>query len=281
MTIGNRISQLRKEFGYSQEYVAEKLDVSRQAVSKWEQDQSAPDTYNLIALAELFHVSVEYIATGKTEQSEQAPVQQPKSAEMSVQKRIGFILFAAGLLGMILGALLSEVLLVFSLMAAILGLVCIAVRQMTWVKALWTAVIISFLFVRILVGKNPLFLTAWLSFVKEEKVVTGSLIMSTLFWVLLVTAAALTAKEKTEMTPFRYVSLGAAMVSGAVLLTMGVVLIRALKATTDGTVDIIGGADRPTAAYIASQAAPELAVCLSLFGLSVFAFLYLGRRKKE
>ena len=67
MTIGKRISELRKNFSYSQEYVAEKIGVSRQAVSKWEQDQTAPDTYNLIALAELFHVTVEYLATGRKE----------------------------------------------------------------------------------------------------------------------------------------------------------------------------------------------------------------------
>ncbi|MBO5041772.1 MAG: helix-turn-helix transcriptional regulator [Clostridia bacterium] len=82
MTIGQRISDLRKERGYSQEYVAEKLDVSRQAVSKWECDASAPDTYNLIALSELFGVSVEYIAVGKKENTtETAP---PPQAEKTV-----------------------------------------------------------------------------------------------------------------------------------------------------------------------------------------------------
>jgi HTH-type transcriptional regulator/antitoxin HipB len=53
MSIGQRISERRRQLGYSQEYVAENMNVSRQAVSKWEQDLSAPDTYNLIALAEL------------------------------------------------------------------------------------------------------------------------------------------------------------------------------------------------------------------------------------
>lgn len=65
MTIGNRICQLRKSKGYTQEYVADQLGVSRQAVSKWEQDQTSPDTKNLIALAQLLDTSVEYIATGK------------------------------------------------------------------------------------------------------------------------------------------------------------------------------------------------------------------------
>ena len=66
MTIGERISELRRTASLSQEYVAEKLGVSRQAVSKWETDASAPDTYNLIALSSLFGVSVEYLATGRT-----------------------------------------------------------------------------------------------------------------------------------------------------------------------------------------------------------------------
>ena len=52
MSIGKRISDLRKQYSYSQEYVADKVNVSRQAVSKWERDQAAPDTYNLIGITE-------------------------------------------------------------------------------------------------------------------------------------------------------------------------------------------------------------------------------------
>lgn len=65
MTIGKRIRKLRTERKISQEFMAERLDVSRQAVSKWENDVSCPDTQKLIKLAELFQVSVEYLATGK------------------------------------------------------------------------------------------------------------------------------------------------------------------------------------------------------------------------
>ena len=64
MTTGNRISQLRKNKGYTQEYVAQCLDVSRQAVFKWEKDQTRPDTANLIALAELLDTGVEYLING-------------------------------------------------------------------------------------------------------------------------------------------------------------------------------------------------------------------------
>ena len=65
MTLGKRISQLRADRKISQEYLAERLNVSRQAVSKWENDLSSPGTQNLIQLSELFGVSLAYLATGK------------------------------------------------------------------------------------------------------------------------------------------------------------------------------------------------------------------------
>lgn len=67
MTLGERISDLRKQKNYSQEYIAQELDISRQAVYKWEKDLSSPDTVHLIKLAEILGVSVEYLATGKAE----------------------------------------------------------------------------------------------------------------------------------------------------------------------------------------------------------------------
>lgn len=67
MTIGERIAKIRKERNLSQEYVAEQLGISCQAVSKWEQDLTAPDTNNLIALSAFLDVSVAYLACGKEE----------------------------------------------------------------------------------------------------------------------------------------------------------------------------------------------------------------------
>ena len=64
MNIGERITALRKERSISQAELAGKLGVSRQAVSKWEQGSSSPDTAKLIQLAELLGTDVEYLATG-------------------------------------------------------------------------------------------------------------------------------------------------------------------------------------------------------------------------
>ena len=64
MNIGERITTLRKEKDISQTELAKRLSVSRQAVSKWEQGSSTPDTERLIQLAEILDTEVEYLATG-------------------------------------------------------------------------------------------------------------------------------------------------------------------------------------------------------------------------
>ena len=64
MNIGERIMALRKEKSISQTELAKRLNVSRQAVSKWEQGVSSPDTERLIRLAEILGTEVEYLATG-------------------------------------------------------------------------------------------------------------------------------------------------------------------------------------------------------------------------
>ena len=80
-TIGNRISRLRKEKGMSQEALAEKIGVSPQAVSKWENDQSCPDISLLPQLAKLLDVTVDELLTGASNEVRMVPKGQRKSIE--------------------------------------------------------------------------------------------------------------------------------------------------------------------------------------------------------
>ena len=66
MTLGNKLQLLRKARGMSQEQLAEKLGVSRQAVSKWELDATLPDTANVIALGKMFGVTTDYLLVEET-----------------------------------------------------------------------------------------------------------------------------------------------------------------------------------------------------------------------
>ncbi len=64
MNMAQRIQKLRKEKGISQEELANALNISRQAVSKWEGQQSVPDLDNIIALSIYFDVTTDYILKG-------------------------------------------------------------------------------------------------------------------------------------------------------------------------------------------------------------------------
>lgn len=70
MTTGQKIYELRKNARITQEQFAEKLDVSRQAVSKWESDAAYPETDKIIKIAELFGVSCDYLLKSDAEQND-------------------------------------------------------------------------------------------------------------------------------------------------------------------------------------------------------------------
>ena len=128
MTIGNRIISLRKAQQFSQEEIADKLGVSRQAVSKWETDDCAPDAYNLIALAKLLNTSVEYIVTGKTnvdvkEQTHKTPM------EVKNLATLGFILLVGGFIMAIIGMFLHEIWCIIGAYIATTGIIFALVRK--------------------------------------------------------------------------------------------------------------------------------------------------------
>ena len=83
--IADRLIQLRKKHGLSQEELADKLGLSRQAVSKWERAEASPDTDNLICLAKLYGVSLdELLSTDEdieTIVEEQVKKDSPKKEE--------------------------------------------------------------------------------------------------------------------------------------------------------------------------------------------------------
>ena len=73
MNLGERLFELRKTKNLTQDEVAEKLNVTRQTVSKWETNQSTPDFDKIVPISELFEIGVEELLTGKVkEENDQA-----------------------------------------------------------------------------------------------------------------------------------------------------------------------------------------------------------------
>lgn len=90
MSIGEHIASLRKEKNLSQGQLAKAMDVSRQAVSKWENDQSTPDTIKLIQLADVLETDVEYLSSGRRSYGRRPPVviQSTEVVERIVEKPV-------------------------------------------------------------------------------------------------------------------------------------------------------------------------------------------------
>ena len=77
MTFGERLQALRQRAGMSQDALAERLGVSRQAVSRWERDETMPETDKVIALADLFGVTTDYLLRPRPEETEQRRRRRP------------------------------------------------------------------------------------------------------------------------------------------------------------------------------------------------------------
>lgn len=94
MNIAERLQDLRKKAGYSQEQVAEQLGLSRQAVSKWESGQGKPEIDNIVKLMELYGVSADYILLG-IENSTPTPATEKKKLSKEYRRAIGCIAMIA------------------------------------------------------------------------------------------------------------------------------------------------------------------------------------------
>ena len=84
MILADKIIELRKKNGWSQEELAEMLDVSRQSVSKWESAQSIPDMNKILKLSEIFGVSTDFLLKDEMEAAEYVEASQAEDTEYKV-----------------------------------------------------------------------------------------------------------------------------------------------------------------------------------------------------
>lgn len=85
MTLGQKIFELRNEQKMSQGDLAEKLNVSRQSISKWETDASVPELDKLIMLSDLFHITIDELV--KDEIHEKSTDEEKETTEKTVPKQ--------------------------------------------------------------------------------------------------------------------------------------------------------------------------------------------------
>ena len=149
MTLGERICQYRVRRRLSQQEVAEKLEVSRQSVSKWETDGAVPELDKLVKLCERFEVSLDELVRGEKPQeseaetpelSEKGPeavltlqMAQSRPERSNAQVAAGAVLLAVGLIGSFAALVLpwgiGQGILFLAVPVVICGILCLTVRK--------------------------------------------------------------------------------------------------------------------------------------------------------
>ncbi len=144
MDFGERIYELRSKNGMSQGELADKLDVSRQAVSKWENNSAVPDLDKLLKMSELFSVSLDELVKGeKTEKAESnAPEKEivPVIIKQSLpmRKTAGLILFLMAFITAIVFFTMGGFpAMLYGLPFAVCGIICYFSEKHPGLKCLW------------------------------------------------------------------------------------------------------------------------------------------------
>lgn len=148
MTLGERLTQLRTQKGWSQETLAEAVGVSRQSISKWETDASVPELEKLLRLSEVFRLSLDELVTGTPPGAVSVPEPcsaagiTPEDLRLHRQKIIGVILLA---LAAVLTVCMWELILITAL-PAILGILCLTVKRRIGLVTGWGIWLYSYAF---------------------------------------------------------------------------------------------------------------------------------------
>ena len=172
MTLGEKILKLRSTAKMSQGDLAEKLNVSRQSISKWETNQSVPELDKLIQLSDLFQISMdELVRSNDLDQREKEEAEIPSAdpqptqviiqRSLSTQKIVGFILLALGLMCCILALFAGSGLLIIGGYIIFCSILCLVLKRYAglvigWITMIQAIILTpSFTGVRMLSVFNP------------------------------------------------------------------------------------------------------------------------------
>lgn len=165
MNLGEKIYRLRTEKNLSQGDLADALDVSRQSVSKWENNSAVPELEKLIKIAQIFGITIDELVTGEAKEEPAAPTPPPQHTPqqaapvrqgLSPQQILGIVLLAFGglclivftVVGIFVGAWAMG--LCIALPFLVCGTICLVCKKNVGLKCAWAIFILLSLFCTIL-----------------------------------------------------------------------------------------------------------------------------------
>jgi len=208
MSLGERIYRLRTEKNLSQGDLAEQLEVSRQSISKWENNNAIPDLEKIIKLSEIFEVSLDELVKGKQIAEENADyiakkqkTEETTSVESAFPPRkiAGTILFCMGFVVLLLFALMGAVLggLFFCLPFVVCGIICFACQKNVGLWCVWAVYVLLDIFTHFATGISRSMITLthlWTPQMNYGRLVFAWLLVLALGAIILVTVIRLGKK---------------------------------------------------------------------------------------
>lgn len=145
--LGEKIVELRKQKGITQEQLAEELEVTRQTISKWELNQSSPDLNYIRKISDYFNVTTDYLIKEKT--SNEIHKDNHKATEqvvhtISSKLIVGIIAVVSGIALLLVGIVMSEdngewfLAIITGALMIIVGLEIILIKKNMGLKVMWT-----------------------------------------------------------------------------------------------------------------------------------------------
>ena len=157
MNLGENIYRLRTEKNLSQGDLADELEVSRQSVSKWENNSAVPELEKLINMAQIFDITIDELVTGVVKEDVQPvspspqpapPSYEPTKHSISAQQIIGIILLAFGCLSLVVftvvGIFIGRWLMGIAIALPFLlcGLICLLCKKNIGLKCAWAVYLV-------------------------------------------------------------------------------------------------------------------------------------------
>lgn len=149
MNIGEKIYALRREKNLSQGDLADMLEVSRQSVSKWENNTAVPDLQKIIRLSEIFEISVDDLIKGEKTQPETKTEYIVKHERMENRKIAGIILVCMAFL---VTVLLLPAGILYASPLIICAIICFACKKDVLLKSIWVGYLFADVFFRFTTG---------------------------------------------------------------------------------------------------------------------------------
>ena len=147
MNLGEKIYQLRSEKNLSQGDLADKLDVSRQSVSKWENNTAVPDLDKLIKICDIFEISLDEL-TGRKKIERNIVLPETQKPTITPTKVAGFVLLGVTLLSAIIFLVTAPMALYLCIPLVLCTIVCFKVKKYAWYWCSW----IFYLLIELVMG---------------------------------------------------------------------------------------------------------------------------------